>query len=184
MLKAPELSRERCIAIAGVLAIVIIDQISKWALTEMVLAEHFYGQSLELVDWFLDTPNKLPFLRIEITSFFNLVMVWNYGVSFGLFNNVGDWGPSILTIITACLIAGFFIWLLYADSKLQLLAITFVVGGGIGNLIDRIRFDAVIDFLDFHIASYHWPAFNIADCTIVIGIFLLIIHSLFFEKHS
>ncbi len=178
----PPLTAAKAIAIACAFAILIIDQISKWAITEVVLADHFYGQSLGLIEWFIETPNKLPFLRIEITSFFNLVMVWNYGVSFGLFNNIGDLGPMLLTTLTGVLIAGFCVWLFYAHSKIQLAAIALVIGGGIGNLIDRIRFDAVIDFLDFHIAGYHWPAFNVADCCIVIGIFLLIIHSLFFEK--
>ena len=119
---------------------------------------------------------------VEITSFFNLVEVWNYGVSFGLFQAQSNSGVMILIAITSMITAVFSVLLVRAENWIVTLSSGLVIGGALGNIIDRIYFGAVHDFLDFHVFEYHWPAFNIADASIVIGIALFAIHSLFFEQ--
>ncbi len=125
----------------------------------------------------LDQLTKLMVLKyagelpLEITSFFNLILVWNKGISFGLFNNMDSlWITYILSFIVV-LVLGYVAILLVREKKASLvLAYSFIIGGAIGNLIDRLIHGRVIDFLDFHINGYHWPAFNIADSFIVIGV--------------
>ena len=116
---------------------------------------------------------------IEITGFFNLVMVWNPGISFGLLGGGGDWMRWGLTGLAVAVTIGLAIWLRYVDRTHLALAIGLVIGGAIGNVIDRVRFGAVADFLDFHLFGYHWYAFNIADSAIVIGVAVLLVDSLF-----
>jgi signal peptidase II len=124
----------------------------------------------------------LPFARVEVTSFFNWVMVWNKGISFGIMNHETDYGPLLLTVL-AVVITAIFLWLLLKKPvSVNSWGFALIIGGAIGNVIDRLRFGAVIDFLDFHAKDYHWPAFNIADSCVCIGVFLLIIWGLFFEQ--
>lgn len=112
---------------------------------------------------------------VEVTSFFNLVLVWNTGVSFGMFQSGGDTGRWIL-IALACAISLVLVVLLAREQRsLTRLAYWLVLAGAVGNVIDRLRFGAVVDFLDFHAGGYHWPAFNIADSAIVIGAGLLLL---------
>jgi len=119
--------------------------------------------------------------HIQITPFFNLVKVWNKGVSFGMFNNL-PFGKIILSLITL-VIAIFVLYLLWkSKTKYSMIYLSLVIGGAIGNLIDRIRFGAVADFLDFHFAQYHWPAFNIADSIVCIGVFMILIEELVKKK--
>lgn len=106
---------------------------------------------------------------VEVTSFFNLVLVWNRGVSFGLFNQNDPVMPYLLMALAAVLVTLVARWLLKAETKLEAAAFGLIIGGAVGNVIDRIRFGAVVDFLDFYVADYHWPAFNVADSAIVIG---------------
>jgi signal peptidase II len=138
--------------------VVLLDQLTKW----LVLAD------------LMDPPRT-----IVVTGFFNFVLVWNRGVSFGMFNADSAWGPILLSglalIISVCLV----VWLRRVASPLVATAIGLVLGGAIGNVIDRARFGAVADFLDFHAFGYHWPAFNVADSAITIGVALLLYDSLF-----
>lgn len=107
---------------------------------------------------------------IKITPFFNIVYVKNLGVSFSLLYNNHKLGPLILGMISI-LITLFVIHLLRKTSKMKSqLALSAVIGGALGNLFDRFKFGGVIDFLDYHILDYHWPAFNIADMAIVLGL--------------
>ena len=117
---------------------------------------------------------------IEVTDFFNLVMVWNKGVSFGILNakEVADYQPIMLTAFALTIITLLFLWLRKAEKKLEATALGLVIGGALGNVIDRVVYGAVADFLDFHIANKHWPAFNIADSAISVGVFLLVIDTL------
>jgi signal peptidase II len=117
-----------------------------------------------------------------ITPFFNLVKVWNSGISFGIF--AGQRQPIMLSIISLIIVAILLVWLYRSHQKMVAIALGLVIGGAIGNVIDRLRFGAVADFLDFHIGGYHWPAFNIADSTIFIGVVLLCIHSMFMDNDS
>lgn len=110
---------------------------------------------------------------IEVASFFNLVEVWNHGVSFGIFKGMayGQWLLSGLSlIITAALL----FLLSRTKDRFSIAAYSLVIGGAIGNVIDRLRFGAVADYLDFHLSGYHWPAFNVTDMAIVSGVFLLL----------
>lgn len=125
---------------------------------------------------------ETPFMalgRIEVTPFFNLVMAWNRGVSFGVFNNGGDWNAILLTILSLAICAGLVVWMKKAANRWVALALGGIVGGALGNVIDRIRFGAVADFLDVHVMGYHWPAFNLADSAITVGAVVLILDSLF-----
>ncbi len=111
---------------------------------------------------------------MEVTSFFNLVEVWNYGVSFGLLSEY-QIDKYLFSCTTAVLIIVLFVFFLRGESfVLQGL----VVGGALGNLYDRMNFGAVFDFLDFHWGSWHYPAFNFADISIVISL----VYLLFEEK--
>ena len=165
--------------------IIVIDQISKWSVTERIIRPLVEGEAaipLTLKQWILNAPEPLAYAERAVTPFFNIVMVWNKGVSFGLLNNGGDYGPIFLVVLSFVITAFFTVWLFRTQSHAQNFGIALVIAGAIGNVIDRLRFKAVIDFLDFHIAGYHWPAFNVADSCIVGGVILLIIYSLFFEK--
>jgi len=163
-------------------ALIFIDQLSKWAVTELLLRPASGGNSYGFIDWALDAPMPLSFSSIEITSFFNLVMVWNKGVSFGMFQASEQMGVWLLSGFAVIVSIGFFIWMLRSHSKLQKWALALVIAGAIGNVIDRLRFGGVIDFLDFHAFGWHYPAFNIADSLIVIGVIMLLFHNLFLEK--
>lgn len=111
--------------------------------------------------------------HIKITSFFNIVKVVNTGVSFGLFSNL-EYGQLILSVITFLIIA-FLLYLAWkTDDKYKIFIYSIIISGGLGNLYDRIIYGGVFDFLDFHIGDYHWPAFNIADSLICIGVFLFV----------
>jgi len=140
------------------LALIILDQLSKWWLFEHV---GFGAQ---------------PNMQIEITSFFNLVLVWNHGISFGMF--AGAKIPWALIIMAVAIIGFLLNWLRKADDKLTITGIGFVVGGALGNVIDRFRYGAVADFFDIHAFNYHWPAFNIADSAIFIGVVVLCIQAM------
>jgi signal peptidase II len=123
----------------------------------------------------LDQQSELP---IEITSFFNIVLTWNKGVSFGMLHDMQAWMPLALIAATSCIALFMAVWLHRATEKHTILALGCVIGGAIGNIIDRMRFGAVVDFLDAHINGYHWPAFNLADSTIFVGVVILIFGSI------
>ncbi len=146
--------------VAGALLIacatVLIDQYSKWFV--------LYKMAL---------PHRPP---IEVTSFFNLVMVWNHGISFGMFS--AQRMPEVLIALASMIVAILLVWLAKATDRLTMLGIGLVVGGAVGNIIDRLQFGAVADFLDFHAFGVHWPAFNIADSSIFIGVVVLCIESM------
>ncbi|MFC1658945.1 signal peptidase II [Pseudomonadota bacterium] len=120
---------------------------------------------------------------IRITGFFNISKVWNTGISFGMFSSIYG-AQIILSIITILIIAVVIFWSIKVTKTHILVAIGLILGGAFGNLIDRLRFGAVADFLDFHIASYHWPSFNIADSVVFIGVVIIIIDDLFFSPRT
>jgi len=117
-----------------------------------------------------------------IKGFFNLVHVRNRGMAFGLMNRPGH-GFKFYFLVAATLCA--IVLLLFWFRKMKdedhniTIGISLILGGAVGNLIDRIRLGEVIDFLDFYLGSYHWPAFNVADAAITIGIFWLAVNTLF-----
>lgn len=124
--------------------------------------------------------------RIEITSFFNFTYVHNYGAAFSILYDAGGWQRYLLSAI-AIGVSAVIIWWLKKSPKEQLLlpvAFSFILGGAIGNVADRILHGYVIDFLDFYYGSYHWPAFNVADAAIFIGAALLIIEMFINKEES
>jgi len=111
-----------------------------------------------------------------IDGFFNLVHIHNRGLAFGIMNRPGnDITFNILTLITIVAVIGLLIWYIKFDDTSWKVTIAFslILGGAVGNLIDRLYLKKVIDFLDFYIGSRHWPAFNVADSAITIGTCLL-----------
>ncbi len=116
---------------------------------------------------------------IEVTGFFNLVLAYNRGVSFGLLSNDSPMGPYLLAGAAFVIALGVLIWALRQGRRLPMVAAGLVVGGAVGNMVDRLYLGAVVDFLDFHAYGWHWPAFNLADSAIVVGVGLLLFESLF-----
>lgn len=119
--------------------------------------------------------------ELQIFSFFSLVKVWNKGVSFGMFNQLKN-SDIIFSIIQGSIGLVLLFWLYQVKKPYLAIALGLVIGGAFGNTIDRFRNGAVADFLDFHIASYHWPAFNLADSSIFIGITILLCDEFIFNK--
>jgi signal peptidase II len=124
-----------------------------------------------------------PSRIIPVTPFFNLVLIWNRGVSFGfLGQESSDWLPWLLTALALAIMTVLAWWLREAANRLMVLALGLVIGGAFGNIIDRLRFGAVVDFLDFYIAEFHWPAFNVADSAITAGAALILYDALFVSR--
>lgn len=149
-----------------------------WALAGSVLVLDQITKVLVL-DLFSRSPQG-----IEVLSFFNLVLAWNRGVSFGMFDGLGDWGPWVLVGLALVISVVLAIWMMKEESRLNVMSLGLIIGGAIGNVIDRVRFGAVVDFLDVHVLGYHWPAFNVADSAITVGAAILILESLFFGSEK
>jgi signal peptidase II len=151
--KAADLSRAwRWFALAA--AIVAVDQLVKW----VVLRAFAPGE------------------QRAVTDFFNLVLVFNKGAAFSLFAQAPGWQAPMLTVFAlgASLVVGWFI-VRNPGKTVFCLGLALILGGAIGNVIDRMRFGQVVDFLDLHAFGWHWPAFNVADSAICIGAALLIL---------
>jgi signal peptidase II len=121
---------------------------------------------------------------IEVTGFLKLVTVWNYGISFGLFNRGSPAIAWVFIGIALAISVGLVVWLARVEQRLTALALALVIGGAVGNVIDRLRHGAVFDFVYFHVQEWYWPAFNLADSAISVGVALLFIESLFVRPHS
>ncbi len=119
---------------------------------------------------------------ISVTGFFNLVYVKNLGVSFGLFNAGSSAGPWILSVLSVAVAAGLVLGLRRVQSPWLAAAIGLIIGGALGNAIDRIRLGSVADFFDFHAFGFHWWAFNIADAAIVGGVAFIVLDGLFSRR--
>ena len=143
---------------AAAAAIVIVDQLTKWA-----VLSYFFERS----------PRK------EISGFFNLVLVYNKGAAFSFLADAPGWQAPLL-IGFALAAAGIVTALILRNPAKSLFcaSLALILGGAIGNLIDRLRFGQVVDFLDFHALGWHWPAFNVADSAITVGAVLLILEGL------
>lgn len=145
------------------LLVLLIDQATKWLMLLVVMA---------------------PPRAIEVTGFFNLVLAWNTGVSFSAFAGSGPAGRWILVGV-AVVICGFVLaWMGRTQRRLLIAGFAVIVGGALGNVIDRLIHGAVVDFLDFHLAGWHWPAFNLADTAITLGVVAIIADSLFGPRHG
>ena len=113
---------------------------------------------------------------VVVSSFVNLTLVMNPGLAFGLLGGVPigwRWVVALLSLIALGVLTRVALRVLPEGSRLDHVAIGLIFGGAVGNLIDRVRFGAVVDFVDLHVHGYHWPAFNVADSSITVGVTLL-----------
>ncbi|MGE0650540.1 MAG: signal peptidase II [Alphaproteobacteria bacterium] len=127
--------------------------------------------------WWIVNQVMAPPRVIEVTPFFNIVMVWNQGVTFGLLGMGGEAMRWLLTALSLAIVTVLLVWLGRTERPLSGLAIGAVIGGALGNVVDRVLLGKVADFLDFHLAGWHWPAFNVADSAIVCGVVLIVFDS-------
>ena len=139
-------------------AVMFVDQLSKYVMLYKVLGERSV---------------------IEVFPCFNLVKAWNTGVSFSMFNDGGMMGIVLLSGLALLIVAFLLRWLYVETNPFIQVALGFIIGGAIGNVIDRIWYGAVFDFLDVYWKDTHWPAFNGADSFICVGAMMIIAHSLF-----
>lgn len=126
---------------------------------------------------------KSKFEKIEILPILNIVKVWNKGIAFGMFSKTGSFTTIILIFVTLIVLLIAYIWAkrIYSRNKkdkISLISLGMLIGGGLGNLTDRILFGKVFDFIDLHIKNIHWPAFNVADIAITFSLFLLVYKTL------
>ena len=143
------------------LAALVLDQATKLL---MLYGLHFH-----------DMP---PGAAISVLPFFNLVMVWNPGVSYGLFPAHGPLGTALLVLFSLAAVAALGWWLWNAQRAGVAVGLGLVIGGAIGNLIDRLVYGRVADFFHFYFHSYDWYVFNVADCVITFGVFALLYDAL------
>jgi signal peptidase II len=152
-----DVRRNLALSATVVVAVLVVDQLSKlWIIARF--------------------PNINDFA--QVTDFFDLVRVANRGVSFGLFNNGAAANAIVFSLLAAAIVAALIVWLFRASGTLLPVAIGLVIGGAIGNVADRLRLGSVVDFLDFHLGAWHFPAFNVADSAICIGVGLMLIDGL------
>jgi signal peptidase II len=152
-----EVRRNLALSTAVVAAVLVADQLSKlWILGRFSAVGQF----------------------MQVTDFFDIVLVANRGVSFGLFNNGAALNGVVFSLLAAAIVVALVVWLFRAKGYLLPAAIGLVIGGAVGNVADRLRLGAVVDFLDFHLGAWHWPAFNVADAAICIGVGLMLIDGL------
>ena len=139
-------------------AIIGLDQVTKWL----------------MVSWLA------LYETVAIMPYFNLTMAHNHGAAFSFLAQAGGWQRWFFTVLALVISTVLVVWLtkLKPEAKLEAISLSLVIGGAIGNVIDRIYYGYVIDFLDIYIGSSHWPAFNVADSAICIGAVLLIIDSI------
>jgi signal peptidase II len=128
--------------------------------------------------WVLDFFASRPMPIVEVAPFFNLVLTGNRGMSFGLFNDNTAANALIFTGLAAVIVVGLLVWLWQSRTLTLRIGLGLIIGGAIGNVADRLLRGAVVDFLDFHLGTWHWFAFNLADAAICVGVAVLLIDSL------
>lgn len=144
--------------LAWVVAVMLVDQVSKYWILETF--------------WSPTAPFSIP-----ITHFLDLVLVWNKGVSFGILASQNVFQQILIIGFTLLIVAGLLLWLWRNQRPYLSVILALIIGGALGNLIDRLRFGAVVDFLYIHVGSFSWPAFNVADTAISFGVILLMLDS-------
>jgi len=144
--------------------VIVLDQTSKW------LAERL----LE------------PLVQVPVLPSFNLTLVYNKGAAFSFLSQAGGWQRWFFSGLAIAVSLFIVLWLrrLHAQDTWTAAGLSLVLGGAMGNLIDRLIYGHVIDFIDLYYSTYHWPTFNLADSAITVGATLLIVHSLVTPKHE
>ncbi len=149
------------IGLLSALIVLIADQASKW--------------------WVLSVLDLPDLRQVVVLPVLNLTMVWNRGVTFGLFNSFGDWGHIALAAVSLGVVTALGVWLWRAQNRLVAIALGSIAGGAIGNVIDRLRFGAVVDFIHAHAntpwGDISWYVFNVGDAAIVCGVAALVFDS-------
>ena len=145
------------VGLAAALAVFVADQASKY--------------------WVLHVLNLPELGQVVLLPVLNLTMVWNRGVTFGLLNGFGQWGTAALVVIALAVVVALAMWLRRAQSALMAVSIGAIAGGAVGNVLDRLRYGAVVDFIHAHIAGWSWYVFNVADAAIVCGVGALLLDS-------
>lgn len=165
------------------LGVILSDQYTKWLVLETVLRKD--SDTPGFLSWFTTQRSLTYFMEHQdkyatetLTPFLNLVMVWNRGISFGMLDVGTPSMPVLLICLSLAISAGLAVWMFFMRRPVITAAVSMVIGGALANVIDRIRFGAVADFIDFHVGDRHWPAFNVADSCIVLGAALMIADSL------
>jgi signal peptidase II len=152
--------------IGTAITVVILDQLSKYA-----VLQHF-GEA------------SCADRREPVTAFLDLVLTCNRGMSFGLFNSGQGLSVPLFALVAAAIVGLLVFWLSRAQSDMLASAIGLIIGGAVGNVVDRLRFGGVIDFLYFHLGSWYWPAFNLADSAICIGVVAMLVEGLLGRRHG
>ena len=119
--------------------------------------------------------------RLSLTSFLDLVLTCNRGVSFGLFDQTGL-NALVFSVVAALVVLLLVYWLSRIGSTFLAVAIGLIIGGAVGNVVDRLRFGGVIDFLYFHAGAWYWPAFNLADSAICLGVAAMLLDGLLLRR--
>lgn len=134
--------------------------------------------------WVLEVINLDQIGRMDVLPVFSLTMVWNRGISLGLFNNGGETGRIILISLTIAVTLLLLWWLVRTQDRLLSVALGLIVGGSVGNIWDRLEFGAVADFMHFHVGTASFYVFNVADSAITIGVILLMADALLSPQNS
>ena len=144
------------------LLVILLDQITKLIAVELIPLHH----------------------SIEVLPFFNWTLMYNEGAAFSFLSDQGGWQRWFLIILSTIVTAVLAIWLfrLQQDERSIALSLSLIIGGAIGNLIDRIYLGHVVDFIHLHYQEHFWPAFNVADSAICVGVTIMIVDSLFYAE--
>lgn len=126
-----------------------------------------------------DLPVREP---VALTPFLNLIVVWNWGISYGLFQQHTDLGRWILIVVSILASIGLGVWIRRTSARLLAASLGLIAGGAVGNVIDRLAYGAVFDFLQLHWGTWSWYVFNVADAAIVAGVIGLLYDSFVLEK--
>ncbi len=155
------MTRRRLTWLGIVAAVVVLaaDQISKW--------------------WILNGLDLPRLGQVRLLPVLDLTMVWNRGVTFGLLNGLGAWSTPAIAVVALLIVAALGFWLRHASTRLAAISIGAIAGGAVGNVMDRLRHGAVVDFIHAHAGTWSWYVFNVADAAIVCGVIALVLESQF-----
>jgi signal peptidase II len=150
-----------------------------WGLVTAAVAT-FLDQASKLVLLYVfGFRTMLPGEAVPVLPFFNLVMTWNPGISYGLFPATGTLGTVLLVLFSLAAVTGLGWWLWHADRRALTVGLGLIVGGALGNLVDRLVYGKVADYFHFHAFGYDWYVFNVADAAITFGVLALLYDSLY-----
>lgn len=132
------------------------------------------------------TDNLTLYRPVEINSWLNMMLAHNYGAAFSFLSQAGGWQRWFFTGLAAVVSLILIVWLFRLNAKERMtgLALSMIIGGAIGNLVDRVNHGYVVDFIDVYYKTHHWPAFNLADSAITCGIILLLVDGFFISGRA